>query len=383
MKNGIILFLAFGLLIVIANASYGENVNSTSYEEIEAAVADLRKENDALRGRLGDLESTMEVSFLNNQACHGCGNSLNDCSCENSGGWLAGVSLYNLKPHWKNNPAYISFNGDNYERVEINWDHKTAWDVWLGRVNDSGFGWRTRYWEFDHGLEFSPVVSGNAYIPVPMMPRDGYLATGNLSQMTTSLELGVWDFEATQSFFVRGWQCEVAGGLRYAHTRQTYNVSETGDYGTVLYYQTINSRHNFDGCGPVVSLEGRRSLSPDWLSFFAKSRGSLLGGKASGYSDLRQEYINPTWTNTKSYSADENKWDALAIVDLEIGVRASRSQTSVTTFVELAAVGYMWFGAGNASNADFGIGSSTQYLTSNDNENLGLFGGRLTFGVIY
>ena len=41
MKNGIILFLAFGLLIVIANASYGENVNSTSYEEIEAAVADF------------------------------------------------------------------------------------------------------------------------------------------------------------------------------------------------------------------------------------------------------------------------------------------------------------------------------------------------------
>src|SRR5262249_46278724 len=106
-------------------------------------------------------------------------------------GVIAGVGIYLMQPYFQNNPAYtvftedqiarpdpatgkINFNKPNKDtlsesadRVAVHSHMEVAPLVWLGYVNDDGFGGRVRWWTFREGTSQTmalPPFSGQIFL---------------------------------------------------------------------------------------------------------------------------------------------------------------------------------------------------------------------------
>jgi hypothetical protein len=319
-----------------------------------------------------------------------------------NGGVIGGAGIYLIQPYFQNNPAYTVFLqqqvtplplnpdkpntqtlGEVADRVSVRTHMAVAPLVWLGYVNEEGFGGRVSWWSFREGTNQTidlPPFDGSFYIgntkPQAQSPSHPVIAvTGNQVTVssaaplglqafgdtvgiqhgaeavsfavTTELALQVGDIEAVQSFRAGGCNFLVAGGIRVAQIDQTYNAydAQSGTPGV----RSLLSSYDFTGCGPTVALEIRRPLGNSGLTPYGMARGSIVFGSAQQDAvffgqELRNDDPNPQ-------IASQHRTRGLPVADMEGGIEYGRMVGNSWLFGQIGLVGQEWFGAGSASRA--------------------------------
>ncbi|MBY0523270.1 MAG: hypothetical protein K2R98_07720 [Gemmataceae bacterium] len=319
------------------------------------------------------------------------------------GGLIGGVGIYLIQPFFQHNPAYTVFTqtqvtrppfnpnmpntdtlGEKAERVSVHSHMAVAPLVWLGYVNDDGFGGRVRWWTFREGTSQTmnlPPFVGDIFIgnttAIPGNPSHPVIAvTGTQATVssaaplglqsfgntvgiqhgaeatsftvTTELYLQVGDLEAVQDFQAGGCDFLIAGGVRLAKINQTYNAYDAQS-GSPLALRTLQSSYNFKGIGPTLALELRRPIADSSLSLYGTARGSIVFGDAQQNAsftgqELRNDDPNPQF-------ATQHRVRAIPTGELEAGVEYGRTVGSSRLFGQIGLVGQEWFGAGSASRS--------------------------------
>jgi hypothetical protein len=319
-------------------------------------------------------------------------------------GVISGVGLYLIQPYFQNNPAYTVFFektvntvldptnpntqtlAEGADRVNVHQHLAVAPLVWLGYVNEDGFGGRARWWSYRQGtsqtMNLAPfagsfstsmqmgqtviVSTGTLYTVTSATPL-GLQAFGDTLgiqhgaeatalTVTTELSLQVIDLELLQDFRAGGCNFLFAAGLRLASLDQTYNAYDFQS-ASAAELRTLLSSYNFRGLGPTVALETRRPLGDSGLSLYGSARGALIFGSADqnasfGGQELRNDDPNPQFAN-------QHRDRALPVAEMEVGVEYGRPVGRSWLFGQVALVGQEWFGAGNASDSSIATVATT------------------------
>lgn len=312
-------------------------------------------------------------------------------------GLIGGVGIYLLQPYFQNNLAYTVFTQQQFtplpfnanqpntqtlsetaSRVDVHTHMAVAPLLWLGYVNEDGFGGRLRWWSLREGTSQTmnlPPFAGPIYLSTAggqtVIAVTGNQATissaaplglqsfGNTVgvqhgaeatsfAVTTELSIQVGDAEAVQEFDAAGCKFLFAGGLRLVRIGQTYNAYDAQSGGPAEL-RTLLSSYIFTGLGPTIALEARRPVGETGLSLYGQARGSLVFGTAQqnasfGGQELRNNDPNPQF-------ATDHHSRALPITELEVGMEYGRSVGTSWIFGQIALVGQEWFGAGGSSRS--------------------------------
>jgi hypothetical protein len=279
-------------------------------------------------------------------------------------GFFAGGGIYSLQPYFTDNPAFSASTttptgpGGTVrtvtQRTALSQHMDVAPLLWVGYLADSGLGGRVRWWYFrqatsqgisvpDGGADSLTFLASAAPLGfAAFVDNDGTTATLGVS---SKLQLQVWDAEVLSSVQFESWNLLVAGGVRFAHLNQHYNAFVAGDSGGGVgdIAAAVLSGHSFNGAGPVLSLEVRRSLGASPLSLYGSARGAVLFGTSR--QTATDIFSNGTETFRDSSSDERNS--VLPVGEVELGLEAR----SAHAFVQVAVVGQQWWGAGNASRS--------------------------------
>ncbi len=291
-------------------------------------------------------------------------------ACQGGGGFYAQGGVSFLRPTWETNPAFFSgtnlnaagqptFETDN----EFDWDFEAAPHAEVGYLNANRFGGRARYTQFDHGAgaAFTVLPGNTAGSARPLGLAIPIVNAGQTVQISSNLDFYVIDAEVMKVWQRNKWRLEGSAGVRYLDLEQSYRFA-------VLNGQTLVSRSSIEGFGPTVSFEARRAIGCSGLSIFAGTRLSILfGDEAQDASLIGGER---RITDTESVQP---------IGEIEGGVNWTGEWGSAQPFIEVAGVGQVWWGAGNASNSHLADQPAGGY----DNSNMGLLGARVSAGVNY
>jgi len=324
----------------------------------------------------------------------------NGCGCCAHGGLIGGVGLYVIQPYFSSNRAFVTesfgFGPVMAQEAGIDTHMQASPEVWLGYISDSGLGGRVRWWYFREGTSqfFAPsddIIANTAEplglgIPVPFGPfGPGGPVIPQTLNVTSKLELQVWDLEALQAAQLGRFDLLFSGGLRLAHIDQQYNAyvgflvpAGIGGPGMPPFSfpvtEAILSGHSFTGAGPLASLEARRPLGNSGFALYGLARGSVLFG--SGTQTVTKAGFAPTLGLTDVEDVGTEHHDpVIPVGEFEVGAEYGRTVGRARLFGQLGFVGQIWWGAGNASNTDSATVSNVQ--------NLGFFGLAVRAGINY
>jgi hypothetical protein len=397
---------------------------------------------------LGSAPASAAVEAMTGSHGHhgGC-----DKGCGHGHRCVGGIGFYYMQPSWENNPAYVisrsagsgPITSSSAQQKEFDWDHEVAPLVWLGFVSCDGWGARVRYWRFDEdtketitnsdptgatvissaaplGLGFSspgPLMSGAAvtvvitggnsllfppgtvtgFNPGPLLDLGFSLGSDQLTFEST-LEMDVFDVEATQEFQAGNWSLLLAGGVRSAKLSQSYNAfrinsvnfpeSEVNVPFNVTDSATLQSDHEFKGLGPTAAIEARRECGSTGLSIYGKARGAVLFGTGEQKASLVTAYRGsffvfgtaPFEAVSSSY-ASSSRDDVIPVMELELGAEYACDWHFGQLLLQAGVVSQTWFGAGNAANNELITGGTVG--VSDNHSNLGLFGLKASIGLQY
>ena len=308
------------------------------------------------------------------------------------GHFTLGAGLYALEPYFQTNPAYRRQNGlpgPNVTPIMTQTDFHYGMHAepltWLGYVNDCGLGARVRWWQFNVHAATAPVG--------PFFPSGGVgsatvlgsaIATSEVSSQAiafaSDLHMNVWDFEVTQNLTLCNSVCTFSGGIRYAHLAQDYQAGSASAFpfgGSTQIFDTLDLllfSHNFNGAGPTFAFEGHRPLGHTGFALYGSARGAVLFGSA--HQRLFTGGLQQNGSIGTSLRAETDTDSVLPVGEFEVGAEYGHCFGPVHAFAQLAFVGQVWFGAGNASNSD-GVFTSG----SGNSNNLGLVGLVIRAGV--
>lgn len=165
-----------------------------------------------------------------------CGTLLCDANPCKGGGWL-----------FQAETLFMKYNRADGVRVgdgageDVNWDYDITPRITLGYVTDSGLGFRTRFWEFDHTQS---TINGGGE---------------DLSVDTYNIDLELFErFSIT-----RCWDVELSGGMRYNYFEEHMNDDDE---------DRIN---RFHGWGGMVGIEATRQLTAR-SGIFGRIRQAIL-----------------------------------------------------------------------------------------------------------
>jgi len=342
--------------------------------------------------RAQDSTPLPEQPFLDSRDNPVFGTGLNTSSAPARTRWVAGASVYVLKPYVSNNTAYISSNaaGAAQSSTPFSWDFHPAPEFWLGFVRESGFGWRARYFHFDQ--DSSPARTNNSNPnqvdpppslrpPLPAPPSvtgfgsPGIVGTvGGTDRLTfiSGLEINSIDIETLYELDFGGLSLLLSSGGRFMRLEQNYSGLLTNRIPGSSEIQQLDSHNRFNGGGPTVALQGRWAASEDGWSLFGLLRGSLLVGESKRLTAFYQRVNDPGNNVGGSFTfASQNaerSTDVLPVAELELGAEYSQHVGNARYLFRGAVVNQTYFDAGNASG---------------EARNLGLFGVQLSVGVNY
>jgi hypothetical protein len=262
--------------------------------------------------------------------------------CGACGQIIGGVGLYLVQPYFQNNLAYgvvvtpprIGASG-MADLVDIRQHMDATPLIWLGYLTEDGWGGRARYWYLREGTSQSlQDVSGIVESAAPLGLSVGF---GNDSMTVTSkLEMQLLDLEGLADLRAGSWDFLFSTGLRLLRIDQTYDA-----YGMVA----LLSGHSFDGVGPTLCLETRRSIGSSGLAVYGSVRGSLVFGSAD------QEVNIPVQNTTTADHRDRG----MPIGEIELGLEYDRQVGRVRLFGQIAFVAQDWVGAGSSSRSSTNI----------------------------
>jgi hypothetical protein len=252
--------------------------------------------------------------------------------------------------------------------------------IWIGVANDDGLGVRGRWWQLsdssgasivNRDTSGSTVITSASPLGLSISSPGNTLSSGSgadLLNFHRDLDLVVWDLEATQSLEVGRCGVLLSGGVRYAHLGQSYAAARSNsDPGPatdgVIRQDTsiLLSGHNFNGAGPMASIEVWCPIGESGLSLFGNVRGSVLFGARKEHASTQTVLAgtmadNTPFNQTSTENATADGDAVLPVVELEIGLEYGRQLGRFFPFVRTGLVGQNWFGAGNSSSTDGDLG---------------------------
>ncbi len=329
--------------------------------------------------RYGLVEALVDAPWQTpQQAPTMMGCATGECQeCCRSGGWVGGIGAYVIKPHWTTNPAFATSLTSGGATIDSQTDFPYSYYasplVWLGYVGENGLGVRTRFWLFDQSSTTTFTNDGSATFisAAPLNYLNSSSTAGDVLTFTSGLDVDVIDFEVTQTFEACGFSGQLSAGGRYTRIEQTYLHIEAPLTGL---NDLVDSSHNFDGFGPSIGAEVRRSLMDSGVSLYANGRGSILFGKNS---QQATNINNNVITNFGTYA----NWDVVPTLETELGILWQQNTSRGGLFVDAGIVGIAFFGAGNAANNQLLINSTDDQ--ADKNATLGFFGFKLAAGMSY
>ena len=183
------------------------------------------------------------------------------CSC---GGWDAGFELATLQWIIPRDPGDIdqSDGVDDMVYVQPRGNYKASPRVWLSYLNESGVGFRGRYFSYDSDSDRLE----SAYEP-------GEFLQFHVQLRTTDIEM---------LFHKSGqkWSTLISGGVRITD----FEFQEEWTYPDDAEPKNTDRTQLFEGYGPTLSIEARRHGL--WLTPFANIRGSVMYGDRIGRNNL-------------------------------------------------------------------------------------------------
>lgn len=225
-----------------------------------------------------------------------------------------------LQPMQSNNSGVIVETPTGYSTVGFPWRMEYSPRIQFGRaVVGDDFGWRVRYWNFDHHQSFT-ANNANGLIPtgnegtVGYLSEDGDITTGlafiTAGTFHSNVRADVLDLEMQRNIAAL---LNLYAGLRYAKLAQHYNaVTDQG---------TANAYSEFRGVGPTVALAFNHQMALNRLSAFANARGSLLmGHKEFGVVDNVNNRTQSLGTiDLRSF--DDGANTLVSNAEMQVGVR--------------------------------------------------------------
>ncbi len=205
--------------------------------------------------------------------------------------------------------------------------------VWLGYVGQSGFGIRSRWFQYQHDLKagsgtFDEVVGRN-YLDV-------YAA----------------DIEFTQQVDLGCWKLNAGAGLRAGGVKRRMTLQQLGQDS-----EAIASR--FEGIGPTAFAELRRPIMGTGISLIVNGRGSVLFG------DGRLAW---SLDEGEAFKSDT----VVAVGEVQLGAEYARQLGyGATGFVQCLWEGQLW---SNSSGVPCLLGPPMR-------DDLGLMGVAFNFGI--
>ncbi len=328
------------------------------------AYSDMMQRLNALEARQADLENIALSGDCGASSCDPC----------IQGGWYFLYENVIVKPHFTRDAAFyvvddIANTNDSYREVPFDWDYSYSPRFELGYIStDCCLGGRIRYWHLDESTTLSQDVAENVHAGFagPDGTDVNIDETSGVITASHSINLDVLDLEATA---VRG-NFTYSGGVRYMAMNQQYVAFHTDDPSG------IRARHDFEGFGPVVGIEG--FFPSRWcnISFFTRVRGSMLYGDSSLHAQT-----NETPPNVVDRSVNS---DLIGIGELQIGLDWRRELAYSTFFVTAALEGQYWLSAGTGQPGLINDGDVANYQDeSAQNADMGFVGATIGLGLIY
>jgi len=260
-----------------------------------------------------------------------------DACCDTcGGGWFADYEHVLLKPVSSANWVFYDDAAPSTTSTHLGWDLEYSPRLSLGYRGDGGNGWQLRYWQFDHVSRLSRTEQAGENLRAFAGQQFHVDGTLNVSH---SLELHVLDFEATREVDLGALQLRGAGGIRYVRMEQEGLWSETGgaDWGSL--------RHDFEGVGPTVFLEGVGPVFGN-LAVFANARGSILVGEKSWQS-----------RDATSFSFVPDYDAVLPIGEAQVGISTTHILPHGQILsLRVALEGQVWINGGGISDNDEEMG---------------------------
>ncbi len=322
------------------------------------------------------------------------------------GGWIAGAGVLILEPRWSSNPAYdrLGSNSSNTQtlqtnvQTDFNMGAAAAPLVWLGYVGDNGLGIRARWSKLSDSTSLPlnspaqtdatttttysayPASVGFAAVSSPNY-NDAFVFGSDLTMEVADLEI-LWDVHPARGSLVFG------AGVRYAHLAQNYNaswVSTPLDPTQDTYTTTLTSGHDFNGLGPVISVEAAYPLGQTGFRVTGSARGSLLFGTGAAAANMvsldADAYGDPPSQTLTSNS--QSLGGTLPVLEFELGADWGHNLGAYRFALETALVGQIWFCGGNASNCASVFGSSFPQQTQTTQDAIGVVGVRVAAAMSY
>lgn len=369
-----------GLLMGISSSSllHGQEVRPISYDDLVARL-------EAVESELASKQDVAPVPLpaYRPSRCNTCPGV--------RGGLFASYENVWVKPFFNHNAAYEVFDtlpnvGEDVQVVEFGWDFKNTPRIEFGYITSgSGFGWRTRYWQFDNSASRSasdPFLTGGGDGRIEVGLHDDpdvEVSTGNNEAVATThgLQLDVLDLEIMKRRETACRSVTYSGGLRYLRMDQSYRADFV-NVNTGIADDVLTSDHTFEGLGPTLAVEGDRRLGASSFSLFGKTRGSLLLGDSS----LRQASTDPQNVNApiRDFFATGNSHDLLFIGELQLGVRYERLLSSGKVLFGTLGTEFQYWPSGGSGSYQNGEDSDGQGADPRDSD-MALLGLSVSIGT--
>ena len=311
---------------------------------------------------------TISTSWNYGSGC--CGNGCQACPpC----GWFVSLGLNVFRPQWQTNQALATVTPlgggrNSFAGKEFNFDYQASPFIDFGYVAQNGLGFRVGYWDYsaNSSVAFAPTGGGIVSSAAPL----GLTAFANPNPMRADATLAfqVWDAELMQQVVHDQWWWQFAGGIRYLHIAQGYNVTTSGAAGAV---DDLTSSHKFSGAGPTLAVKGQRQLGISNFSLYGQARGAALFGDNSQNVDLFSA------TGTRGDHASQASRSFVGMTELEMGVWYQRSMNRFIFVATGGIVGQYWSNVGNSANTDTFTAFANDEA-QNNTAGMGLFGARTT-----
>jgi Legionella pneumophila major outer membrane protein precursor len=322
------------------------------------------------------VESSPTSSNLTMPSCGFDMGNDDGCGCPN-GHVLAGFGLYFIQPVFSTDPAYFVVGHPNGQTAandivqQVNFNHRldAAPEAWIGYVGPSGYGVNVRYFQFAHGssdqFTFQPPNSGVVDAFASASPQGQFIVNvdplaGDHFSYFSTLNVTVWDFEATHTCTSGDWQVTGGIGIRWGEVSQSYDAYYAGAVATPTPRTgTLISGHNFDGLGPLLTLDVHRRFLDGSAGLFATGRGAILAGTSHFSANTVQSGGFTGDDDAVDYAAGSSyggsQTDVLYVLDLDTGIEIGRETPLGRAMIQFGFAGQIWFDGSNAAYVNSGI----------------------------
>lgn len=221
-------------------------------------------------------------------------------------------------------------------------DLEVSTRVWLSYVGESGFGVRTRWFQYEHTLQ-----AGTGFAPDDDFPAEG----------RNHLKVYAVDLEFMQQFELGCWTTNAGAGIRAGGVTRR-NTVDIVDANLIL---TQTSR--FEGIGPSVFAEFKRPIAGSGFSMIANARGTVLFGDTTWGDDFLVEPISGRSDNV------------VGVGEMQLGFEYRRPiGYGAIGFVQCLWEGQVWSEAS-------AISVDQVQRVHGERDHLGLAGIALSFGI--